>query len=221
MPTEQPHVLAVRVGRPRGIPFRGKIVQSAITKVPVEGPVMLRQTNLDGDEQGDLALHGGVDKAVYLYAAQDYEWWRSELGREIPDGLFGENLTVSGDWLTSVRIGDRFQIGDAVVAANEPREPCFKLGVQMSDQSFLKRFREAGRTGAYFTVITEGKLQAGDSIVALEAGDPANITIAELHDLYVNGRADRDRLAAALAGPDMTDGWRDWIDRRLAELAEE
>ena len=216
-PTELGRVLAVRVGRPRALPFRGGSIQSAIEKAPVDGPVALTATNLEGDEQADLAVHGGTDKAIYLYSSQDYEWWRSELGREIPDGIFGENLTVGGDWLGSVRIGDRFAIGDALIAATEPREPCVKLGVRLNDQSFLKRFREAGRTGVYARVVKEGAIAAGDAIFADDLGDPANITVAELHDLYVSGRRDTTRLLAATRSPDLTQGWTEWVEKRLAE----
>lgn len=211
-------VLAVRVGRPADLPYRGRAVKSSIRKEPVDGPAMLRATNLDGDAQADLSVHGGPDKAVYLYAAADYSWWRDRLDRDLPDGIFGENLTVGGDWVDDVRIGDRFAIGDAVIQATEPREPCFKLGAVMEDQGFLKLFREEGRTGFYARVITEGPVATGHYVSSVAPGDPANLTIAELHDLYVNGRRDRERLYAAVVSPDMTDGWRLWAQKRLDEL---
>lgn len=211
-------VLAVRVGRPADLPYRGGTVRSSIRKEPVDGPVTLRKTNLDGDAQADLSVHGGPDKAVYLYSAADYEWWRAELGRDLPDGIFGENLTVDGEWIADVTIGDRFGVGGAVVQATEPREPCFKLGAVMEDQAFLKRFRQEGRTGFYARVLQEGPVAPGDAVTPVTRGADGNLTIAELHDLYVNGRKDHDRLRAALVSPDLTEGWRDWARKRIEEI---
>lgn len=179
---------------------------------------MLRATGLDGDGIGDPSVHGGPDKAVYLYAAADYAWWRTELGRDVPDGLFGENLTVGGDGWGEVGIGTIFRVGGARIMATEPREPCFKLGIRMEDQGFLRRFRDAGRTGIYARVLEEGPVAAGDAIEELESADPRNISVAELHRLYVAGRRDSGGLRAALDSPDLTDGWREWAQNRLAEL---
>ena len=214
-------VLAVRRGRAAPLPYRGQLVRSGIVKNAVEGAVAVTAAGLDGDEQADLNVHGGPDKAVYLYAEADYEWWRAELARDIPSGHFGENLTVSGDWVGGVRVGDRFRVGSAVIAATEPREPCFKLGARMGDQGFLKRFREAGRTGFYARVIEEGSVEAGAPIAPASTADPLNPTIAEVHRLYVEGRTETGALTAALRGPDLTAGWRDWMEKRLAEAGEQ
>lgn len=211
------HVLAVRRGRARPLPYRGSMVQSGIVKDPVDGAVAVTHLGLEGDEQADLSVHGGVDKALYLYAQGDYDWWQGELGREVPSGIFGENLTVSGDGISDVRIGDQFAIGGVVISASEPREPCFKLGARMGDQGFLTRFREAGRTGFYARVLTEGEVTAGDRITLEKAGDPRNPTIAEVHRLYVQGRDDIEGLQGALHGPDVPDGWREWFEKRLEE----
>jgi MOSC domain-containing protein YiiM len=192
-------------------------VQSGIVKDPVDGAVAVTRLGLDGDEQADLSVHGGVDKAVYLYAQGDYDWWQDELGREVPSGIFGENLTVFGESISDVRIGDTFVIGSVEICASEPREPCFKLGARMGDQGFLKLFREAGRTGFYARVLSEGEVTAGDRILLEQKGDPRNPTIAEVHRLYVQGRDDTEGLQAALQGPDVTDGWREWFERRLEE----
>jgi MOSC domain-containing protein YiiM len=192
-------------------------VRSGIVKDSIQTPVAVSTLGLDGDEQGDPSVHGGVDKAVYLYAQSDYDWWSQELGRELPAGIFGENLTLGGGDISAVRVGDAFAVGGAVLEASEPREPCFKLGAVMGDQGFLKRFRDAGRTGFYARVTHEGEVAAGDEIVLRQAGDPRNPTIAEIHRLYVSGRDDIDALTAALQGPDITDGWRSWFERRLEE----
>lgn len=211
------HVLAVWRGRAKPLPYRGNTVQSGIVKDPVDGPVAVTRLGLEGDEQADLSVHGGIDKAVYVYAQGDYDWWSDELGREVPSGIFGENLTVSGRGVPDVRIGDTFAVGSAVICASEPREPCFKLGARMGSQGFLKRFREAGRTGFYTRVLREGEVAGGDRIRLEQAGDRRNPTIADVHRLYVHGRDDVDGLQAALQGPDITDGWREWFERRLEE----
>lgn len=210
-------ILAVRRGRSRPLPYRGKTVQSGIVKQPVDGPVAVGALGLDGDEQADLGVHGGVDKAVYLYAQADYDWWQNELGRDVPSGIFGENLTVSGHWIADVRVGDEFAIGTSVIAATEPREPCYKLGARMEDQSFVKRFRDAGRIGFYARVVQEGQIAAGDEITLHRKGDSRNPTITEIHRLYAHGRDDVDGLSAALQGPGVTQGWRGWFEKRLEE----
>ncbi|MGE0687817.1 MAG: MOSC domain-containing protein [Dehalococcoidia bacterium] len=174
-----PTLVSVNVGRIRAVPYRGHQVRTGIYKAAVDGPVMVRSLNLDGDEQADLSVHGGVDKAVYLYPAEHYEAWQRELNRELDYGTFGENLTVTGLLEDVVRIGDELAIGRALLQVTEPRVPCFKLGIKMSDQRFLRRFLESGRSGFYCRVLREGAVEAGQSIELAQAGVDAP-TIAEV-----------------------------------------
>jgi len=137
---------------------------TAIYKEPVSVPVAVRGDNLQGDSQADLEVHGGPDKALYAYALEDIAWWSRELGRELPPGAFGENLTVTGLDVTGAVIGEIWAAGDAVLQVAQPRQPCFKLGIRMGDQRFVRRFAQAGRPGAYLRVITSGSLAEGDAV---------------------------------------------------------
>jgi MOSC domain-containing protein YiiM len=160
-------LVSVNVGRPHPYAWRGRTISSGIWKHPVSGPVAVRGTNLVGDEQADLRAHGGPDKAIYAYSTEDYAWWSTQLGRALEPASFGENLTTAGLDLTSSLIGDRWQVGTALLEVAQPRTPCYKLGIRMDDDTFPDRFLEEGRTGAYLRIIHEGELAAGDPIVVI------------------------------------------------------
>jgi MOSC domain-containing protein YiiM len=170
-------VLSVNVSLPRDVVWRGKTIRTGIHKEPVAGRVPLRRTNLDGDGQADLRVHGGPDKAVYAYPSEHYELW----SRERPEllvrpGAFGENLTT-GPVDDDVSVGDRFRIGTAELVVTQPRLPCFKLGIRMGRDEFVPEFLERGLLGFYFAVFREGEVAAGDPIVfetgsALAPGKP-------------------------------------------------
>ena len=129
-------ILSISVGRPREVESRGKRVLTSIFKEPVAGDVWARALNLDGDEQSDLSVHGGPDKAVYVYPSEHYAYWRAQLpGIEFPWGAFGENLTSEGLSETAVHIGDLISIGAAEFVVTQPRIPCFKLGIRFGDPS--------------------------------------------------------------------------------------
>ena len=158
----------MNLAQPRTIRWRGKDVRTGIFKEPVEGPVRATGDSLEGDVQVDKRVHGGDAKAVYAYAREDYEWWEAELGRELAPGTFGENLTVRGVDVTGARAGERWRVGGALLEVTEPRLPCFKLGVKMGDNRFLKRFTAAGRPGKYLRIVEEGDVQVGDAIEVVE-----------------------------------------------------
>lgn len=209
-------VVSVNVGLPTQVPYRGGMVSTGIFKQPVEGRVMLRTMNLDGDGQADLSVHGGGDLAAYLYSWDSYRWWMDELGHELQPGEFGENLTVTGFTDDAVRVGDVIRVGDARVQVTTPREPCFKLGIRMGDQRFPARFREANRMGFYLRVLDEGEIGAGDA-VEIEERAEGSLTIAEFHGIYTSGRDDPAQLRRMLAAPRLPDSWREWVEKRLAE----
>jgi len=163
----------------RTVRWRGNDVRTGIWKRPLPGPVAARGVNLEGDDQADRRVHGGPDKAVYAYAREDTEWWERELGRELEHGTFGENLTTRGLDLSGARPGERWRIGSVLLEVSEPRLPCFKLGIKMGDNRFLKRFAAARRPGAYLRIAGEGVLQAGDEVEIV--GRPGHgPTMAEL-----------------------------------------
>src|SRR5262249_4349685 len=134
-------VLAVNAGLPREIPWRGRSVRTSIFKTSVSHRVHVTSLNIDGDQQSDLAVHGGPDKAVYAYAAEHYPFWRDQLpGMELPWGSFGENLTTEGLLEDDVCIGDRYRIGTVELVVTQPRTPCYKLGIRFGQPDMVKRF---------------------------------------------------------------------------------
>jgi MOSC domain-containing protein YiiM len=157
-----PSVVSVNLAEPRTLVRRGRNVTTGLWKLPAAGPVELRPDGVAGDLVGDRRIHGGAEKAAYAYAREDIDWWERELGLELPNGVFGENLTLAGIDLTGALIGERWRVGGALVEVSEPRYPCWKLGVKFDDPRFLKRFTAAGRPGAYLRVIEAGAVAAGD-----------------------------------------------------------
>jgi MOSC domain-containing protein YiiM len=210
-------VVSVNVGLPIGVPYRGNAVQTGIFKAPVESRVHLGPLGLEGDGQADLAVHGGPERAAYVYSTADLDWWAEQLGFRIPPAELGENLTVTGLVGDEVLVGDLLRVGEALVQPTGPREPCFKLGIRMGDTRFPARFRDAGRTGFYVRVIEEGTVGAGDPIEVV-ARDPAGFSIGDVHRLYVGGREDEAGLRRALTVGALSENWRAWSERRLAEL---
>ncbi len=209
-------VVSVNVGLPTQVPYRGGMVSTGIFKQPIEGPVTLRATNFDGDGQADPSVHGGVDMAAYVYSWDSYRWWMDELGHELQPGEFGENLTVTGFTDEDVQVGDVIRVGGAVVQVTTPREPCFKLGIRMGDHRFPARFREANRMGFYLRVLEEGEIGAGDA-VEIEERAEGSLTIADFHGTYTSRRDDPAALRRMLAAPRLTESWREWVEKRLAE----
>jgi MOSC domain-containing protein YiiM len=204
-------VLSVNVAQIREIPHQGRMVPTGIWKLPVEGRVAVRGVNVDGDEQADRAVHGGPHKAVYAYARQDIDWWQDELGRELPNGVFGENLTVRGLELGAALIGERWRVGSAVLEVSEPRFPCWKLGVRFDDPKMLKRFAAARRPGTYLRIAEEGKLQAGDSVEVISRPDH-DLTIAAFAHAFLGDRSQLGRLLI----PEVSQEWREWVAQRAA-----
>lgn len=150
------------------LPDGARGLRTAIDKRPVQGPVSVGRLGLAGDRQMDTAFHGGPDKAVYAYAVEDAERWGAELGREIPPGLFGENLTLRGLDITHAVIGERWQLGTdpdhVVVEVTMPRIPCSTFQRRMGEPGWVRRFTEGGAPGAYLRVVREGTVQAGDAV---------------------------------------------------------
>ena len=212
-------VLSVNVGLPREVSWRGKRVITGIYKEPVAGRVTIRNLNLDGDRQADLRVHGGRDKAVYVYPLESYELWsreRPELA--VGPGTFGENLTTVGLREADVNVGDRFRFGPAELVATQPRLPCFKLGIRMKDDAFVTDFLERGLYGFYLAVVEEGAVAAGDMIAALER-DPHGFRVSEVARLYARGRDDIDGMRRAADLDVLPASWRDYFRKRIGMRA--
>ena len=210
-------IITISVSRPRLVMSRGEAVSTGIFKEPVEGRVMMRTLNLDGDRQADLSVHGGPTKAVYAYPVEHYDFWRGELPEmTLPHGMFGENLTVEGFDESTLNIGDRFRIGAAEVMVTEPRLPCYKLGIKFGRNDILKRFLVSGRTGFYLSVAREGEVGAGDAIELVER-DPHKVTIADITRLYASGRHDTETMKRALEVEALPESWKStfrvWIEK--------
>jgi MOSC domain-containing protein YiiM len=210
-------VLSINVGKPIAVEFDGKLVSTGIFKSPIAGQVSVGKYNLAGDGQADLTVHGGEDKAVYAYPFEHYEYWRHELDRDdMPYGLFGENLTVSGLSESESCIGDRWKIGTALFAITQPRQPCFKLGIRFNDSAMPRRFAKSELTGVYLKVLHEGFVEAGDSIELVERGY-GGLPVRELFHAYMHPGESTSRSAfrKALEIADLSAAWRTSIAARV------
>src|ERR671913_154513 len=202
-------ILSICVGRPREVVCRGKRVRTSIFKERVAGAVRARTLNLDGDEQSDLSVHGGRDKAVYVYPSEHYSYWRAQLpGVEFPWGAFGENLTSEGLSETGVHIGDLVSIGAAEFVVTQPRLPCFKLGIRFGRLDMVKSFQRSGRTGFYLAVLREGIIAADDD-VRLVAGEQPAVSVADSGRLYTAHEAGQAFLRRAVELAALPESWRE------------
>jgi MOSC domain-containing protein YiiM len=210
-------IVSVNTGAPREIEWRGDVVRTSIFKEPVADPVPVRRLNLDGDEQSDLSVHGGPNKAVYAYHAEHYEFWRNELPEaELGWGSFGENLTIAGlPREDGISIGDRLRAGSALFAVTQPRLPCFKLSARFGRTDMVKRFLASGRTGFYFSVVEEGVVAAGDE-VEFVSRDPGRVSVADVTRLYAHDRRDLETMRRAAALEALPEDWRRWFAERVA-----
>jgi len=177
-------VVSVNVGLPQRVRFNNQVVTTSIFKHPVHEKVKLSKLNLEGDAQSDLSVHGGVDKAVYSYPVEHYDYWRKVYPEiEMHFGMFGENLTTQGLHEDSVNIGDTYTIGSSGLVVTQPRMPCYKLGIRFGKMDVIEKFLNSFRSGVYFRVIKEGELKEGDEIRLLSR-DNNNVSIKSIIQLY-------------------------------------
>jgi len=214
-------LVSVNVGLPRTLTWKGATFQTVIFKTPVAGRIMLRTTNLDGDGQADLSVHGGRNKAVYGYPSEHYAAWNAELPELVnldrAWGAFGENFTTEGLLENAIFIGDRYRIGSAVVMVMTPRQPCYKLAAKFQRDDIIERFILSGRSGFYFSVIEEGEVGAGDEIELL-GREEITLSVAQVNTLYTAKSPDRDMLQRSLQIKSLPEGWRNRFRTRLADL---
>lgn len=207
----EPHVRTVAVGRAVTIAGpKDRTTRTASAKQPVEGPVTVHPEHLEGDEQADLENHGGPDKAVYAYAAEDVAWWAAALGREVDPQTFGQNLTTAGLDLRAAVVGERWRVGTAEFEVAQPRIPCFKLGLHSGDPTMPRRFIAAVRPGAYLRVLTTGRVAAGDGVEVL-ARPEHGVTLADVFSIYHH---ERDRAATLLDVPQLAPMYHRWARER-------
>jgi MOSC domain-containing protein YiiM len=210
-------VLSVNVGTAREFEYGGRPARSAIWKSPADGRVAVRGVNLAGDDQADCKAHGGPDKVVYAYAVEDARWWQEQIGRPLGYGEFGENLSTEGMEVSDALVGERWQVGTTVLEVSEPRIPCWRLGVRMSDKLFPRRFTEALRPGSYLRLIVEGSVGASDEIRVLER-PTGSLTVRDVFRIYTR---DRDEVQRLLTVPRMSESWKrwalDWLQKRTSQ----
>ncbi len=211
-------IISVNVGLPRLVLRNDEPVSTGIFKEPVDGRVRVRTLNLDGDRQSDLSVHGGPEKAVYLYPSEHYEFWKHELpDMTLPWGMFGENLTTTGLFETEVHVGDRFRAGTAELKVTQPRMPCYKLGIRFGRADIIKRFLASERTGFYFSVLKEGEVGAGDDIELLER-NASGVTIVDVTRLYGTEKENAELMRRAIATETLPVSWRDYFLKRIGHI---
>ncbi|CAN5606506.1 MOSC domain-containing protein [soil metagenome] len=194
-----PKILQINVSKAKEVLWNGQTVFTGIFKTPVTGSVKVRRLNLDGDEQADLTVHGGSDKAVYVYPTEQYEHWKQEYpSRDLEWGIFGENLTVSGFDETNTCIGDKLQIGDAIFQVTQPRMPCYKQGIRFGDPGIIKLFYKSCKWGFYLSVLQEGTIEAGNEIIRLEKSDSESVRLVDVSKCLVDKEPDPDLVARVL-----------------------
>jgi MOSC domain-containing protein YiiM len=204
--SEPAHVVSVNAGRIVAASWAGKPQQTAIAKTPVSGPVAVHQLGLDGDEIGDPRFHGGPHKAVYAYAEEDYAFWGERLGRPVPIGTFGENLTTSGLDLNAAVLGEHWRVGSVLLSPAEVRTPCNTFRKWMGRQGYdasdwMRRFAAEARAGTYLRVLEEGTLEAGDEIHVVHRPDHG-VTVRTMFRAFMSDRSLLPRLLDVDGLPD-------------------
>lgn len=211
-------LLSVNVSQLTTVAYKGRSVTTGIFKTPVANRVMVRRMNLDGDRQADLSVHGGADKAVYIYPSEHYATWAQELGRnDLQMGQFGENLTVEGMLEETVHIGDTFRVGGALLEVTQPRVPCYKLGLKMGSAQFPKTFLASHRTGYYVRVLEEGDVGAGDSIERIST-NPERMTIRQAVHLAFFDQENVAMLEKVLRIRALSQEWRGMFQEQLSAI---
>jgi MOSC domain-containing protein YiiM len=209
-------IISVNVGLPRLVLRNDEPVSTGIFKEPVADRVMMRTLNLDGDRQSDLSLHGGPQKAVYVYPSEHYEFWKQEL----PDMDLPENLTTTGLFETEINIGDKFRIGTGEVMVTQPRMPCYKLGIRFGRADIIKRFLISQRSGFYLSVLKEGEVGAGDEFQLLEKNN-SGVRVVDITRLFSSDKENVDLMRRAIATEALPESWRKYFLERLENLNHE
>src|SRR5262244_1136336 len=206
--SDMARLISVNVGLPRDIEWKGRTVHTGIWKNPAGGRCRVGRLSLDGDGQGDLAGHGGEQRAVFVYQIESYRYWQEQLTRtDFVHGQFGENFTIEGLPDDAVCIGDRYQIGSAAFEVTQPRVTCYRVGIRMNEPRMPALLTSRGRPGFYFRVLREGEVAAGDEIVKVGEAQE-RMTVAEINALLYLPDHSRDRLQRTLQIQALSPGWR-------------
>ncbi|MGG4032974.1 MOSC domain-containing protein [Paenibacillus cisolokensis] len=210
-------IVSVNIGKPQQVQYRGRELSTGIWKTPVEGPLHLSYSNLEGDGQADLVHHGGRDKALCVYAYEHYPFWERELKRPLAYGAFGENLTVRGLPETEVCIGDIFRFGEAVVQVSQPRQPCFKLAVKYGVPELPVKVQETGFTGYYFRVLQEGEVSPKDGLIRVFR-HPKAVTVSFANRIMHHDKQNAEGIQRILDVEELSGSWQETLRKRLAGI---
>lgn len=210
-------IVSVNVGMPRTVDYQGKELVTGIYKTPISSSLFVSKTQLEGDGQADLTVHGGVDKALCVYPAEHYAYWEEKLGRKLEPGSFGENLTVRGFLEEDVCIGDKYAIDDVIVQVSQPRQPCFKAGKRLEWVQAPANMQETGFTGFYFRVLKEGYMSK-ESKVKLIAKDEAGVTLKYANQIKYHDRKNKQAIQRLIETDPLSASWKQSFQKRLAEL---
>ena len=213
-------IVSLNTGQIREINQNGKIITTAIYKTPVDRSLEVHSLGIEGDQQADLRVHGGVDKAVYAYPAEHYDYWQKLLNsNELPYGMFGENITTSGYPEDQVYFGDVFQAGTAELQVTRPRQPCSKLNLKFNDNRMAKKFLASGRSGFYFRVLKPGRIKAGDPFTRV-ATSPDRFSIHEFNVVYSKEKNNIGLLKKVVKVKDVPLKYREQFREHLNGLLE-
>lgn len=208
-------IISTNIAQPVTIEWQGQSVQTGIYKFGVEVPIFLGTEDVEKDHVLDRRYHGGPDKACYLYSADHYQFWQSKYpDKDWKWGMFGENLTVTGLDESEIRIGDRYQIGDALVQVSQPRQPCFKLGVRFGDQNVVKEFWNSPYPGVYVRVLKSGKVKKGDELLLIDH-DPNSLSVSQVFSIFTGNRNNFEMIQKAIQEPFLAESCRIDIQKIL------
>jgi len=210
-------VAAINAGMPQTMKYQGKELVTGIMKTPVSSSLYLSRAQLEGDGQGDLVHHGGEDKALCVYCLEHYGYWEQKLERKLGYGAFGENVTVRGLPEAEVCIGDKLQLGEAVVQVSQPRQPCYKLAARYGVPDLAMHVQESGFTGYYFRVLQEGVIPPQPTLRLLER-DTGGVTVAFANRIKYTDKGNRAGIERILRVAALSASWRESFENRLAGL---
>lgn len=211
-------IKSMQVGKPRPVEINGKTVITSIFKDHIKGPLLLKTLNLVGDEQADLRVHGGADKALYAYSLDTYPKWQKLRPNDIFDnGAFGENLSMDSLPEDDIYIGDTYKLGEAIVQVTQPRFPCYKLGVKFKDPKIIKQFMQFERPGVYFRVLKEGLINDGDELILIEQ-EKTLLSILELFQIQHEAELDLSRIFEISKISSLPDEWKSHFQKVLSRI---
>lgn len=203
-------VVSLQVGRAADLPWGDRTVRSGIVKTPVDGALTLGPEGFEGDEQADLSVHGGPDKAACCYPLEHVPVWEERLGAELPFGAFGENLSLEGLVEPDVNIGDTGSLGTAVVQVTQPRGPCFKLAARWKKRALPALMAREGRSGWYLRVLEPGVVRAGDELALTERR--SDVSVSDVMRVTYTDRSDIAEIVRIMGVPELALQWRQALE---------